>query len=458
MNPSAPHACNILVVDDDTDVLLAAEVVLKKHLRNVVTENDPSRLPELLRSTSFDVLLLDMNFSAGVTSGQEGIDWLNAVHRLSPDTKVVLMTAYGAVETAVKAMKEGASDFVVKPWDNDKLVATVAATMRFSQAARAVKDLKSKQHVLNRDTGRGGEIVGRSPAMQRLLAGIGKIAGTDTNVLILGENGTGKELIARAIHQASPRADEPFVHVDLGAISESLFESELFGHKRGAFTDAKEDRPGRFEVASGGTLFLDEIGNLSMQMQAKLLGALESRTVSRVGSDAPIAVDARIICATNMAPEDMLDKQQFRQDLLYRINTVEIRVPPLRERAGDIPLLVRHYAERFARKYEKPDLEIDAATLEKLGRYDWPGNVRELVHAVERAVIMTDGAALTSAEFLVEKKHASSAEELDLNLEALEKRAIEQAIAKHRGNMSKAALELGLGRTTLYRKMARHGL
>lgn len=458
MSAADVHPCNVLIVDDDTDVLLAAEVVLKRHFRTVATTDDPERLPDLLNGANIDVVLLDMNFSAGVTTGQEGIDWLKTVQRISPDTKIILMTAYGGVETAVKAIKEGASDFVVKPWDNDKLVATVASTMRFSQAARAVKSLESKQRVLNEDAGRAGNIIGRSEAIQRVLASIDKVARTEANVLILGENGTGKELVARAIHRMSNRAEQTFVHVDLGAITESLFEAELFGHKKGAFTDAKDDRPGRFEIASGGTLFLDEIGNLSLQMQAKLLGALESRAVSRVGSDVPIDIDVRLICATNLSSADMHDRDQFRQDLLYRINTVEITVPPLRQRADDIRLLVAHYVDIFSKKYNKPGLEIGADTLERLGEYHWPGNVRELVHAVERAVIMTEGPVLGPPEFLVEKSSPAESGEVELNLEALEKKAIEQAIAKHGGNISRAAQDLGLGRTTLYRKMGRHGL
>lgn len=454
------HASSILIVDDDADVLLAAQVVLKKQFRTIVTETDPSQLPKLLEGESFDVLLLDMNFSAGRTSGEEGIEWLRTAQRISPATKVILMTAYGAVDTAVNAMKEGASDFVVKPWDNDRLVATVAATMRFSQAARTVSDLRSVQKVLNRDLSRQqSEIIGGSGSMERVLASIEKVAATDASVLILGENGTGKELVARAIHNASPRIDKAFVHVDLGAISESLFESELFGHTKGAFTDAKEARPGRFEIASGGTLFLDEIGNLSMRMQAKLLGALQSHSVTRVGSDKPVEIDARIVCATNVPREDMLDKERFRQDLLYRINTVEIHVPPLRERPDDIDALVQHYVEKYSRKYDKSNLRLDPRTLGKLREYGWPGNVRELVHAVERAVIMTDDLLLRPSEFLLQKERLiDDGDGGELDLEAIEKRAIEKAIAKHAGNLSRAAQELGLGRTTLYRKIARHGI
>ena len=451
----------ILIVDDDSDVLLSAELVLKKEFRRVATESDPRRLAAALRQEPFDVVLLDMNFSPGTTSGQEGVECLRTVEKLSPDTKVIFMTAHGGVETAVKAMKEGASDFVVKPWDNEKLVATVGATLRFSQAAQTVKDLETRQRELSRYLGAPEvEIVGGSPAMERLLGDIQKIARTDAPVLILGENGTGKELVARAIHRASARAGNPFVHVDLGAVPETLFESELFGHKKGAFTDAKEDRAGRFEIAAGGTLFLDEIGNLTLPLQAKLLGVLQTGQVTRVGADKPVQMNARIVSATNMARDDLLDRLHFRQDLLYRINTVEIHVPPLRERPDDIGLLIGHYAQRFAKKYGKAVAPLSAMTLDELRGYSWPGNVRELVHAVERAVIMAEDSSLRIQDLLVQGRAAAAPQDpqRELNLEALEETAIRQAIAKHAGNMSKAAQELGLGRTTLYRKMAKHGL
>jgi len=448
---------SILIVDDDTDVLLTAELVLKKEFRRVATECDPRRLAAALRREPFDVVLLDMNFSPGTTSGQEGVDCLRTVEKLSPDTKVIFMTAYGGVETAVKAIKEGASDFVVKPWDNEKLVATVGATLRFSQAAQTVKDLESRQRELSRYMGAPDvDIVGRSATIERLLGDIQKVARTDAAVLILGENGTGKELVARAIHRASARAGNPFVHVDLGAIPETLFESELFGHRKGAFTDAKEDRAGRFEIAAGGTLFLDEIGNLTLPLQAKLLGVLQTGQVTRVGADKPVQMNARIVAATNMARDDLLDRRKFRQDLLYRINTVEIHVPPLRERQDDIALLIDHYAQRFARKYGKTLGPVDSPTLEKLRDYSWPGNVRELVHAVERAVIMAEDSSLHLQDLLVHGQAAAPDPQQQLNLEELEKTAIRQAISKHGGNLSKAAQELGLGRTTLYRKMAKH--
>jgi two-component system, NtrC family, response regulator HydG len=453
-----PEARDILIVDDDSEVLLAAELVLKKAFETVLTASDPSRIEELLGQRAFDVILLDMNFSTGATSGQEGLHWLKRAQALAPETKVILMTAYGGIEAAVNAIREGAADFVVKPWDNAKLVATVSAVSRLARADREVASLRHRQRTLNEYLGQDFErIVGDSPGLRQVLASIQKVARTDANVLILGENGTGKELVARAIHRQSLRRDQVFISVDLGAIAESLFESELFGHRRGAFTDAREDRAGRFEVASGGTLFLDEIGNLSLQMQAKLLGALESRTVTRVGTDRPIKVDARVICATNLSQADLRSPARFRQDLLYRINTIEIVVPPLRERVEDIPAIAVHYLQLYARKYNKPEPRFDSTSLERLKQYPWPGNVRELRHAIERLVIMSDHGSLRLDDVLFAPA-SPAAEQATLNLEALEKQAIQKAIAQHQGNLSKAAQALGLGRTTLYRKMTRYGL
>ncbi len=455
-NTSEP--CDLLIVDDDPEVLLAAELVLKKHFPSVTTTPDPRRIPELLGQRGFDVILLDMNFSAGKTSGEEGLSWLRRAQSIAPETQVILMTAYGGIEAAVNAMREGAADFVVKPWDNAKLIATVSSVSKLARADREVANLRRRQRSLNEYATRGLDaIVGNSPGLRQVLASIDKVAATDANVLVLGENGTGKELVARAIHRQSLRNDQAFVSVDLGAIAETLFESELFGHRKGAFTDAREDRAGRFEVATGGTLFLDEIGNLSLQMQAKLLGALETMTITRVGSDKPIKVDARVICATNMTPEGLRDAARFRQDLLYRINTIEIRVPPLRERAEDIPLIATHYAALYARKYNKPELRLDAQCMERLKSYPWPGNVRELRHAIERLVIMSEN-GVAQVDGLVLPVSAAPADSATLNLEELEKQTILRAIAQHHGNLSKAAESLGLGRTTLYRKMTRYGL
>jgi DNA-binding NtrC family response regulator len=448
---------DILIVDDDSEVLLAAELVLKKPFQNVVTASDPARIRDLLARHAFDVLLLDMNFSKGETSGREGLDWLRTVRSLAPDTKVVLMTAYGGVEAAVNAMREGAADFVVKPWDNAKLIATVSAVSQLARVDREVANLRRRQRTLNEYLGQDVDrIIGASAGLKQVLSSIDKVARTDANVLILGENGTGKELVARAIHRQSLRCDQAFISVDLGAIAESLFASELFGHRRGAFTDAREDRAGRFEVATGGTLFLDEIGNLSLLTQAKLLGALETMTITRVGSDRPIKVDARVICATNLTSTQLRVPARFRQDLLYRINTIEIEIPPLRERVNDIPLIAAHYAQLFARKYNRPELRLDEAALERLKGYHWPGNVRELRHTIERLVILSEH-GVTPPDGLLPAPQ-TGAEPETLNLQTLEKQAILKAIAQHQGNLSKAAQALGLGRTTLYRKMTRHGI
>jgi two-component system, NtrC family, response regulator HydG len=452
-----PLPFDILIVDDDTEVLLAAELVLKAHFQTVVTASDPSQIRKLLTQRAFDAILLDMNFTVGATSGREGIDWLKIAQTIAPDTKVILMTAYGGIETAVNAMREGAADFVVKPWDNAKLVATVSAVSRLARADREVASLQLRQRARNEHPApEADHIVGDSEGLRQVLSSIAKVARTEANVLILGENGTGKELVAREIHRQSLRRDQPFVAVDLGAISESLFESELFGHRRGSFTDAREDRAGRFEVAQRGTLFLDEIGNLSLAMQAKLLGALETMTVTRVGSDRPTKIDARLICATNLAQSELRAPAQFRQDLLYRINTIEIRMPALRERVDDISALAAHFARIYARKYNKPEPGFNAAAARKLKQYHWPGNVRELRHMIERLVIMSEGGTLQLDELPISAP--SAPEPSSLNLEVLEKQAIQKAISLHQGNLSKAAQSLGLSRTTLYRKMMRYEL
>jgi DNA-binding NtrC family response regulator len=448
-----------LIVDDDAEVLLAAELVLKRQFGHVVTANAPVALESLLTRHRFDVILLDMNFTAGATSGEEGIHWLKVAQRLAPDSKVVLMTAYGGVDEAVNAIRAGAADFVVKPWDNAKLIATVSAVVQLARADREVKEQRGRQRARADVRAReGSHIVGDTGGMRQVVADIDKVARTDANVLITGENGTGKELVARAIHNSSLRAGLPFVGVDLGAITETLFESELFGHRKGAFTDAREDRAGRFEAAAGGTLFLDEIGNLSLAMQAKLLGALETMTVTRVGSDRPVRVNARVVCATNLTPQQLRDPERFRQDLLYRINTIEIRIPPLRSRPEDIPLLVQHYAEHYARKYARPELRIPPEAMMRLKQYDWPGNVRELKHAVERAVIMSENGSFPLDGIVLPATVSGANDDSVLNLDELEKRAIQRALGQFHGNLTKAAQALGLGRTTLYRKMARHGL
>ena len=451
----------ILIVDDDEDVLLAARLLLKKHAALVHTEKNPRALPALLRNESYDVILLDMNFTRDVTSGREGFHWLNEVLAIDPSAVVILITAYGDVDLAVRAIKEGATDFVLKPWQNEKLLATLSTAMKLRSSRREVDELRSRQALLSADLDQPfSELVGSCPSMQQVFATIRKVAATDANVLILGENGTGKELVARELHRQSRRSQEVFISVDMGAISETLFESELFGHIKGAFTGAKEDRPGRFEIADGGTLFLDEIGNLSMPLQAKILTVIQSRKVTRVGANQARDIDIRLICATNLPILEMVSQKEFRQDLLYRINTVEIHLPPLRERQEDIPLLADHFLRVYATKYRKPPLRLNAATLGKLQKYHWPGNVRELQHAIERAIIMSDTPVLQPGDFFFSS--ADSGEDSlffeNYNLEEVEKLVIRKAITKHAGNISQAARELGLTRASLYRRLEKYGL
>jgi two-component system response regulator HydG len=456
----AQPAGKILIVDDDDDILLTARIVLKKHFQ-VKTANDPHQIADLLERESFDVVLLDMNFTAGFTSGKEGLRWLKKIRKQSPNTRVVLMTAYGEVQLAVKAMKEGATDFVVKPWENERLETAVQNAYQRTHGAGSVSaSPDSPEFSSTREQGFAG-IIGESPNMKAVYQTIEKVAATDANVLILGENGTGKELVARALHSRSPRADAPFVHVDLGAVPESLFEAELFGHVKGAFTDARENREGRFETANRGTLFLDEIGNLSLPMQAKLLSALQSRRITRVGSNRPLDIDIRLICATNMPLHQMVKENRFRQDLIYRINTVEVSLPLLRERGKDIQLLARHFLKTYTAKYQRQGLQLSTDALSRLQQYDWPGNVRELQHTLERAVIMAEGNEIQAGDLSISAHRASADQafsEQELNLEEVEKKAIQKAIQKHQGNLSQAAKELGLGRTTLYRKMNKYGL
>ena len=449
----------ILMIDDDEDVLLAAKMLLKKQNHHVIIEKNPNKIPFLLNNDTYDVILLDMNFSKDITSGKEGFYWLEQILEKDPNAVVILITAFGDVEMAVKALKKGATDFILKPWQNEKLVATISTAIRLKQSYNQVDKLKKAKEMLEEQISKPfGEIIGESTAIRDVFALINKVARTEANVLILGENGTGKELIARAMHQRSLRKDNSFVSVDMGAITETLFESELFGHKKGAFTDAREDRPGRFELATGGTLFLDEIGNLTMSLQSKLLSALQSRQITRVGSNQQVAVDIRLICATNMPLHKMVQEGTFRQDLLYRINTVEIHVPPLSDRVEDIALLADHYLRYYAKKYHKPVTTIASEAMDKLKRYAWPGNIRELQHAIERAVIMTDSASLQETDFLLSRSLSSGPPSNTLNLDEVEKAAIAKALQMHNGNISKAADELGLTRASLYRRMEKYGL
>lgn len=452
----------ILIIDDDEDVLLAAKMLLKKHAKEVLIEKNPKKIPFLLNNGTYDLILLDMNFSKDITSGKEGFYWLEQILDKDPDAVVVLITAFGDVEMAVRALKEGATDFVLKPWQNEKLIATLNSAKKLKESYKKVSQLKQTSKRLQEDSNSAfKDIIGDSQQIKNVFKIIDKVAQTDANVLILGENGTGKELIARAIHQKSLRYDNVFIGVDMGAITESLFESELFGHKKGAFTDAREDRAGRFEIANNGTLFLDEIGNLSMPLQSKLLTALQSRQVTRIGSNQSTAIDIRLICATNMPVYEMVPENTFRQDLLYRVNTVEIHLPPLRDREEDIPLLANHFLKIYSQKYRKEARKLSNAAIKKLQRYSWPGNIRELQHALERAVIMGDNDCLEPEDFffLSQKPDTQAAKEPDsYNLDEVEKSVIQRAVDKHNGNISKAAKELGLTRASLYRRLEKYGL
>ncbi|MEQ8363891.1 MAG: sigma-54 dependent transcriptional regulator [Cyclobacteriaceae bacterium] len=449
---------NILIVDDDRDVLETAKMFLKQEFSNVVIEEDPENILPLLTQQDFDVILLDMNFSKGINDGEEGFQWLDQILKLDAQAVVILITAYGEVDLAVKAMKSGATDFVLKPWKNQKLLGTIMAAIQLRRSKIELEKVKLTQEKLSSDLDVGfTDFVGNSTAIQRVHELIDRVAGTEADVLILGENGTGKELVARAIHRQSLRKDKVFISVDLGGITESLFESELFGHVKGAFTDAKQDKPGRFEIASGGTLFLDEIGNLSLPLQSKLLTVLQQRKIQRVGSNKEISVDFRLICATNMPLYDMIYEKKFRQDLLYRINTVEIRVPPLRERQEDMDVLVQHFLEMYGKKYKRQGIKIDKAIFAKLKKYPWPGNIRELQHAIERAVILTDGKVIHSADLLINSIPAKSQEPTQqLTMDEMEKLFILESLDKHEGNVSKTARSLGMTRTALYRRMKKY--
>ena len=451
----------ILAVDDNEDILFALKLLLKQHVEVITTVSNPEQVPALLAEENFDVILLDMNFTKDAISGQEGFDWLAKILEIDPEAVVCFITAYGDAEKAVKSIKAGATDFILKPWQNEKLLATISSSVKLKRSRMEAKGLKSKQQEISAVLDQPfHEFIGNSPEMQKVFITITKVAATDANVLILGENGTGKELVARALHRNSPRNEEVFISVDLGSIAETLFESELFGHEQGAFTDAKKMKQGRFEIAHHGTLFLDEIGNLSMPMQTKLLTVIERREVTRVGNNKPIPVNVRLLCATNTNIHDMVQDNSFRQDLLYRINTVEIHLPPLRERTGDIPLLVDHFLKIYAKKYKKNIKGLNSNTLKILSQYQWPGNVRELQHAIERAIIMSEGEQLEQEDFLLSTPNRKVGElELDsYNLEDVEKSIIDKVLKQHQGNITQAATDLGLTRTSLYRRMEKYDL
>ncbi|WP_101446319.1 sigma-54 dependent transcriptional regulator [Aquimarina sp. MAR_2010_214] len=444
----------VLIIDDNKSVLSALEILLQFEYKHIKTISNPNQISSMQNLSDFDIVALDMNFSAGVNTGNEGLFWLREIKKKAPHTSVIMMTAYGAVDLAVKALKEGATDFILKPWNNEKLLATIKSAFLLRKSRKEVQELKQKENhlkrVINQDS---NYIIGNSKALTAVLNLVRKVAKTDVNVLITGENGTGKELIARELHRMSPRKNEVFIGVDMGSISETLFESELFGHTKGAFTDAKEDRAGKFEAANNGSLFLDEIGNLSLQTQAKLLSAIQNRTVVRVGSNKSIPVNIRLVCATNCNLNQMVDDGIFREDLLYRINTIHIEVPPLRERDNDILILADFYLKKFASKYGKPSLRINTTAEEKLMGYRWPGNVRELQHTIERAVILCEGNVLKPTDFLLSASSGISLDKGPETLDEMEQLMISKALDKHNGNYSAAANQLGISRQTLYNKI-----
>ena len=450
----------ILIIDDDADVLATARMFLKQYFVQVDTEQNPTHINRRVSRERYQAVLLDMNFRRGEHDGREGLYWLERILTIMPDTGVVLITAYGDIELAVEAMKQGATDFVLKPWKNAKLLKAVNHALAHQAGQNKSGDKGSPATTL------APVIVGNSNSMQQMLALVEKVANTDANVLILGENGTGKELIARKLHDQSARNQNPFISVDMGAVSANLIESELFGHAKGAFTDAYQDKAGKFEMAEGGTLFLDEIGNLAPSQQAKLLTVLQSRSVTRVGSNKGIPLDIRLVCATNMPLHDMLAEEKgggsFRQDLLYRINTVEVFVPPLRERHGDIPLMLDHFLDTYADKYKKDKPKVSQAALRKLEKYTWPGNVRELQHSVERAIILCQGNTLKPEDFSLDKHVLAFSllqeEEQALTLDENEKQFIQRALDRNQGNVTQTAKELGLTRTALYRRLNKFDL
>jgi len=445
----------ILVVDDDRDLLTAATLLLKNRVKRVITEYNPENIPTLLSRNDVDLVLLDMNFKSAIHTGNEGLYWLSRIGALKPQLPVILITAYGAIDLAVKSLKQGAADFIVKPWQNEQLTTVIEETLTSQKKEKPAKQVTNDLPV---------ELVGESAVMQELFYKVKKIAPTDANILILGENGTGKDLIAAAIHAQSQRAGKPYVKVDVGSLTDTLFESELFGHKKGAFTDAREDREGRFQAASGGTLFLDEIGNIPLRQQAKLLTALQNRQVVPLGSNVPVPVDIRLLCATNVPLATLADESRFRRDLIYRINTVELQVPPLRSRGQDILLIANYFLKKYASKYMKPEAELGDAAREKLLRYHYPGNVRELQYSMERAVIMAEQEMLTPEDIIfspIESRPAPTVAEIattELNLGELERVTIRNVVDKHNGNITKAARELGITRAALYRRLNKYDI
>lgn len=449
----------ILIVDDNKSVLTALEMLLQSEFNEIFTLKDPGSLVSSIRQNQIDVVLLDMNFKAGINTGNEGIHWLKRINETDPAISVVLITAYGDVELAVKAVKEGAFDFILKPWDNAKLISTLHAALKLRNSKLENRGLKEKTQYLQQEFSTPEQdIIGHSAAMKNVFELVNKVAVTDANVLLTGENGTGKEVIAREIHRLSHRNREIMVGVDMGAVSETLFDSELFGHTKGSFTDAKEDRAGKFETANNGTLFLDEIGNLSIGLQAKILAALQNRRVTRIGSNSPLPIDIRLISATNRDLQKMIAEGQFREDLLYRINTITIEIPPLRERGSDILLLAGFYLNKYRIKYHKPSLEITRKAEQRLMSYPWPGNVRELQHSIERAVILADKDEIDEHNLALSGNLHQNSSFSFQTFEEMERQMIVASLEKEKGNLSAVAKSLGITRPTLYSKMKRYDI
>jgi DNA-binding NtrC family response regulator len=449
----------LLIVDDHKQVLKALIQLLEPEFESVTGISNPNQILSFVNKEEFDVILLDMNFSAGVNTGNEGIFWLNRILKSDPLAAVVMITAYSDVNLAVRAIKEGAIDFVVKPWDNNKLIATMQTAFKLRQSNIENKKLRERQKQINKaNCNQYTPLIGKSEPIEKVLKVISKVARTDANVLVIGENGTGKELIVREIHNNSRRADEVFISIDIGTIAETLFESEMFGHIKGAFTDAKEDKTGWFETASGGTLFLDEIGNLSLTMQSKLLAAIQNRVIYKVGSKTPIPFDIRLVCATNKKLEELVSKNLFREDLYYRINTIVIEIPPLRDRGEDVVLLAEHFLKEYATKYEKFYLKFSSKTLDKLMKYNWPGNVRELRHTIEKAVILCESDVLKPEDFIISYVTQPLLNQKPPTFSEIEKQALQIALNNNNGSVLKASQELEIARQTMYNKMQKYNL
>jgi len=449
----------LLIIDDDQGILKTLELIMRDEFEKVITLSDPNRIYEIFRKNIVDVVMLDMNFRPGVHNGNEGLFWMKEIFSLDRDASIIIVTAYDDIDLAVRAIREGALDYILKPWDNSRLMATINVAWQLRISRLEAANLKKDNQLLKKEINSGGEkiVLGASPTMINVMNIVRKVAPTDANVLICGENGTGKELVAREIHNLSRRAGELMVSVDMGSITETLFESELFGHVKGAFTDAREDRKGKIEQAQKGTLFLDEIGNLSLQSQAKLLSVLQGRTIVRVGSNKQIPVDIRLVCATNRDLMKMVHVGSFREDLLYRINTILIEVPPLRDRVDDIPILAGYFLRINSERYGKSNLKLSTHALEKLANHDWPGNVRELQHTIEKAVIMSDSPILKPTDFVFHSA-GKSISHGELTLEEMEKKLIGESLQRNGSNISIVAGKLGITRQTLYNKMQKYNL